>query len=47
MKIVYHPDYNEVYASDPAAGAGRMEAILKKLVVNMIFLNLCQPAKMI
>jgi acetoin utilization deacetylase AcuC-like enzyme len=31
MKIVYHPDYNEVYASDPAAAAGRIEAILKEL----------------
>jgi acetoin utilization deacetylase AcuC-like enzyme len=29
MKIVYHPRYEEVYASDPAAKAGRMESILK------------------
>ena len=39
MKIVYHPDYNEVYASDPAAGAGRMEAILKELVGEYDFLE--------
>jgi len=31
MKIVYHPRYTEVYASDPAASPGRMEAILKDL----------------
>jgi acetoin utilization deacetylase AcuC-like enzyme len=29
MKIVYHPRYEEIYASDPAAKAGRMESILK------------------
>ena len=28
MKIVYHPRYQEVYASDPAAKAGRIESIL-------------------
>jgi acetoin utilization deacetylase AcuC-like enzyme len=31
MKVVYHPGYEEVYASDPAAKAGRMESILKEL----------------
>jgi acetoin utilization deacetylase AcuC-like enzyme len=31
MKIVYHPRYNVVYASDPAAKAGRMEAIVKEI----------------
>ncbi|MCK4723140.1 MAG: histone deacetylase family protein, partial [Dehalococcoidia bacterium] len=31
MKIVYHALYNEVYASDPAASAGRIEAILREL----------------
>lgn len=31
MKIVYHPRYIEVYASDPAAAPGRIEAILKEL----------------
>ena len=31
MKVIYHPDYQKVYASDPAAKAGRMEAILKEL----------------
>ncbi len=31
MKVVYHPRYTEVYASDPAASPGRIEAILKEL----------------
>ena len=31
MKIVYHPRYEEVYASDPAARAGRMESVLKEV----------------
>ena len=31
MKIVYHALYNEVYASDPAASPGRIEAILREL----------------
>lgn len=31
MKIVYHPRYEEVYAGDPAAKAGRMESILKEV----------------
>jgi acetoin utilization deacetylase AcuC-like enzyme len=28
MKVVFHPDFYSVYTSDPAAEAGRMEAIL-------------------
>jgi len=31
VKVVYHARYNEVYASDPAAAAGRIEAILREL----------------
>lgn len=31
MKVIYHPRYEEVYSSDPAARAGRMEAILKEV----------------
>ncbi len=31
MKVVYHNDYRTVYASDPAAAPGRMEAILAEL----------------
>jgi len=31
MKVIYHPRYKEVYASDPAAHSGRMESILKEI----------------
>jgi len=39
MKIVYHPRYNEVYASDPAAKVGRLEAIVKELENKYDFLE--------
>jgi acetoin utilization deacetylase AcuC-like enzyme len=39
MKIVYHPNYNTVYASDPAAEAGRMEAIFMELQGKYDFLE--------
>ena len=31
MKIVYHPRFEEVYSSDPAAKAGRMESIIREV----------------
>ncbi|RLC93932.1 MAG: histone deacetylase family protein, partial [Chloroflexi bacterium] len=31
MKVVYHPRYAEVYSSDPAAKAGRMESALREV----------------
>jgi len=31
MKVIFHQRFYEVYASDPAAAAGRMEAIVKAL----------------
>ena len=31
MKVVYHRRYEEVYASDPAAKAGRMESIMTEV----------------
>ncbi len=31
MKVVYHPQYTEVYENDPAAARGRMEAIVKEV----------------
>lgn len=39
MKIIYHTRYNEVYASDPAAKAGRLEAIVKELGGKYDFLE--------
>lgn len=43
MKVIYHPDYHKVYASDPAAKAGRIEAIVKELEGYYDFLE-PQPA---
>lgn len=31
MKVIYHPRYQEIYSSDPAAAGGRMESILKEV----------------
>lgn len=31
MKIIFHPEFYRVYASDPAAESGRMEAIMEEL----------------
>lgn len=31
VKVVFHPRYKDVYASDPAAAPGRMESILREL----------------
>lgn len=31
MKVVYHPRFLEIYASDPAASPGRLDSILKEL----------------
>jgi acetoin utilization deacetylase AcuC-like enzyme len=43
VKIVYHPRYTEIYASDPAASPGRMESILKELQGQYDFIE-PQPA---
>lgn len=39
MKIIYHPDYEQVYDSDPAARPGRMEAIVEELEGRYDFLR--------
>ncbi len=44
MKIIFHPKFKEVYALDPAAKAGRMEAILKELEGTYEFVE-PEPAK--
>jgi acetoin utilization deacetylase AcuC-like enzyme len=43
MKIIYHPSYLEVYSSDPASKAGRIEAILKEIEGKYTFFE-PQPA---
>ena len=39
MKVVYHPRYCEIYAQDPAAEQGRIEAILDVLEGRVEFLE--------
>jgi acetoin utilization deacetylase AcuC-like enzyme len=39
MKVVYHEDYNEVYTSDPASAAGRIQAIAIALRGKVSFLT--------
>ena len=39
MKVIFHPRFYEVYASDPAASAGRMEAIVKALEKEVEFVE--------
>jgi acetoin utilization deacetylase AcuC-like enzyme len=43
MKVVYHEDYNQVYASDPAAAPGRIQAIAAELQGRVSFV-VPQPA---
>jgi len=39
MKIIYHPSYLEIYSTDPASKAGRIEAIHKELQGHYTFLE--------
>ena len=39
MKVVYHEDYNQVYASDPAASAGRIRAVEQVLKGKVTFVE--------
>src|SRR4030043_2221079 len=39
MKIIFHPRYYEVYTSDPAAAAGRMEPMVKALEKEFEFIE--------
>jgi len=39
MKVIYHPDFTRVYTQDPAAQAGRMEAVLKEIQALVEFLE--------
>ena len=43
IKVVYHPDFEQVYTSDPAAEAGRMESIVEALQDRVEWVN-PQPA---
>jgi acetoin utilization deacetylase AcuC-like enzyme len=43
MKVIFHEDFYPVYASDPAAAAGRMEAIVDVIRPHVEFI-LAEPA---
>lgn len=44
MKVVFHEDFYQVYTSDPAAAAGRMEAIVAVIEPEVEFVK-ARPAK--
>ncbi len=39
MKILFHNDFHQVYTSDPAAAAGRMQSILNVISEDYEFLE--------
>ncbi len=41
MKVVFHADFYSVYADDPAAAAGRMEAIISVIEPYVEFVQAC------
>ena len=43
MKVVFHEDFYNVYTSDPAASAGRMESIMESIETKVEFVK-AQPA---
>ena len=43
MKVIFHEDFYQVYASDPAAGEGRMEAIVEAVESEVTFID-AEPA---
>jgi acetoin utilization deacetylase AcuC-like enzyme len=43
MKVIFHDDFYQVYTSDPAAAAGRMEAVIKVIESKAEFIT-AEPA---
>ena len=39
MKVVFHEDFHQVYASDPASAPGRMEAIIRAIGGHVEFIK--------
>lgn len=39
MKVIFHEDFHEVYTSDPAAAAGRMEAVVDVIKPHVEFVT--------
>ena len=44
MQVIFHEDFYQVYTTDPAAAAGRMEAIVEIIEPHVEFVRAC-PAK--
>lgn len=43
MKVVFHQDFVQIYTGDPAASAGRMEAVCKSIEPHVTFVT-AEPA---
>ena len=43
MKVVFHEDFYQVYTTDPASSAGRMESIVAVIESSVEFVQ-AQPA---
>ncbi|OEU44448.1 MAG: acetylpolyamine aminohydrolase [Desulfobacterales bacterium S7086C20] len=43
MKVIFHEDFYQVYASDPAAASGRMEAVMEVITPHVDFIE-AEPA---
>ena len=43
MKVIFHEDFYQVYTGDPAAAAGRMEAIVEIIAPHVTFV-VAEPA---
>ena len=44
MKVYFHPDFYSVYTGDPAASAGRMEAVVNTIAPQVEILSF-SPAR--
>jgi acetoin utilization deacetylase AcuC-like enzyme len=45
MNVIFHEDFYEVYAGDPAAAAGRMEAVVKAIEGRVTFVEAVPAAE--
>jgi acetoin utilization deacetylase AcuC-like enzyme len=45
MKVIFHEDFYQVYTSDPAAAAGRLEAVVAVIAPEVEFLT-SEPASL-
>ncbi len=45
MKVIFHEDFYQVYTSDPAAAAGRMEAVVDAISTRVEFIHATPAAE--